>query len=119
MSAETDTTKHRVTVLDTDESYVCGRDESLLAAMVRLGRRGIPSGCHGGGCGICKIRVDVGTYRTRIMSREHVSEEDKRAGRVLACRTYPRSDIRLKVLGKMRKSVLGRAPAPERKFGLV
>lgn len=106
--------KHRVTILDTDESYDCEDAESLLHAMVRIGRKGIPSGCHGGGCGVCKIRVEDGTCRTIAMSREHVSEEDEQIGIVLACRAYPTSDVHLKVLGRMRKAVCG-----ERKYGLV
>ncbi len=106
--------KHTVTILDTDEQYVCDDEESLLHAMVRIGRKGIPSGCHGGGCGVCKIHVTDGSCRTIVMSREHISEEEERQGIVLACRAFPTSDVGLKVLGKMRKTV-----CKERKYGLV
>jgi hypothetical protein len=47
------------------------------------------------------------------MSREYVSVEDEAAGRVLACRVMPTSDIRLRVLGKMGKNVCRTTPALE------
>ncbi len=106
--------KHQVTIVDTAESYGCDDAESLLHAMVRIGRKGIPSGCHGGGCGVCKVRVTGGSYRTITMSRQHVSETEEADGIVLACRTYPTSDVSVQVLGKMRKTV-----CDTRRYGLV
>ena len=49
------------------------------------------------------------------MSRAQVSEEEEKQGYALACRVYPRSDMRLKVIGKMGKNVL----KPKRKYGFV
>jgi hypothetical protein len=40
-----------------------------------------------------------------VMSRQYVSVEDEAAGRMLACRVKPCRDIRLRVLGAMRKNV--------------
>ena len=96
---------HTVVIEETGESYRCAQNESLLNGMERLGKKGIPVGCRGGGCGVCKVQVTAGTYQKRVMSREYVSVEDEAAGRVLACRVKPTSDIRLKVLGKMSKNV--------------
>lgn len=96
---------HTVTIEETGESYRCAPNESLLVGMERLGKRGIPVGCRGGGCGVCKIAVTAGSFTSKVMSREYVSVEDEAAGRVLACRVYPTSDIRLRVLGKMAKNV--------------
>ena len=42
---------HQVTIVETGEVYRCREDETLLAGMERLGKRGIPVGCRGGGCG--------------------------------------------------------------------
>jgi ferredoxin len=103
-----------VTILDTGETFVCDRDVPVLKAMVALGRRGIPSGCHGGGCGVCKIKVVAGQYRTGPMSREHVSEAEEEQGIALACRTYPLTALRVEVLGKMRKAV-----ANTKRYGFV
>jgi ferredoxin len=61
--------------------------------MHALGRRDIPVGCRGGGCGVCKIEVVSGTYVIGKMSRVHVSLEDEARGIVLACQVRPRSDL--------------------------
>jgi ferredoxin len=66
-----------------------------------LGRKGIPVGCRGGGCGVCKVRVLQGVYHTRKMSRACISDEEELRGVVLACKLFPESDLRVKVLGKM------------------
>ena len=94
-----------ITLEDTGERYRCKSDESLLAGMERLGKRGIPVGCRGGGCGVCKVRIVAGTYRKRVMSRACLSAEEEAEGVVLACRVWPSSDIRLLVLGKMKQGV--------------
>lgn len=109
--------KHKILILDTDEMYICPEDENLLTAMVRIGRKGIPSGCHGGGCGVCKVEIVNGKCSYGVMSRQHVSKEEEKQGIVLACRAFPRSDVRLRVLGKMRKRFT-KDPSPK-KFGLV
>lgn len=96
---------HTVTIADTGEHYACTGDESLLSAMARLGRRGIPVGCRGGGCGVCKVEVLSGEFHTRAMSRDHVSDDDRACQRLLACRVYPASDLSLKVIGKLHTCV--------------
>ncbi|WP_150427618.1 2Fe-2S iron-sulfur cluster binding domain-containing protein [Dechloromonas sp. CZR5] len=100
-----------VLIEETGETYRCSPQESLLAGMERLGKKGIPVGCRGGGCGVCKVEITAGTYFKRVMSRDYVSVEDEAAGRVLACRVRPTSDITLKVLGKMAKNVCSTRPA--------
>lgn len=97
-----------ITIEDSGESFRCSERQSLLVGMESLGKKGIPAGCRGGGCGVCKVEIAAGSYRTRVMSREHVSAEDERCGRVLACRVTPDSDITLRVLGKMKKNVCRR-----------
>lgn len=96
---------HQVTIEETGEQYTCGEQENLLIAMSRSGRRGIPLGCRGGGCGVCKVEVTAGEYETRAMSCQHVTEEDRAGHRLLACRVFPRGDVSVKVLGKMHKAV--------------
>jgi ferredoxin len=94
-----------ITIADTGETYRCGEQRSVLEGMEALGKRGIPVGCRGGGCGVCKIKVLTGEYDKRVMSREHVSEDDEAQGCVLACRVKPRSDLALSVIGPMKKNV--------------
>lgn len=97
--------KYQVVIEDTGETYSCDERESILTGMARLGRRGIPVGCRGGGCGVCKVQVVTGTFEAGIMSRAHVTEEEQAAGAVLACRITPHSDLAVQVVGKMKKSV--------------
>ena len=94
-----------VTISDNAERYPCRPTQTLLAGMERLGRKGIPVGCRGGGCGMCKVHITAGEFTTRKMSRAHISAADEAAGIVLACRCTPQSDITLTVLGPMRKAV--------------
>ena len=97
---------HKVLIEDTQEEYRCREDQHLLAGMEALGRKGIPVGCRGGGCGVCKIVITSGQYTKRVMSRDHVTVEEEAEGCVLACRVKPQSDITLKVVGKMKKNVV-------------
>lgn len=98
-------TRYQVFIEDTAETYSCDQTRSLLAGMEVLGRKGIPAGCRNGGCGVCKVQITSGTYSSRVMSRDHVSADEERQGCVLACRVMPTSDVRLAVVGKMKKSV--------------
>lgn len=94
-----------VTIDETGETYRCSDQQTLLLGMEQLGKKGIPVGCRGGGCGVCKIEIVAGHYRKRAMSRAHISAEEEASGRVLACRVRASSDLRLRVLGKMKKNL--------------
>lgn len=96
---------YQVTLVDTGESFACQSEESVLNGLARLGKKGIPVGCRGGGCGICKVEVISGAFRKRAMSRDHVSPDDESHDRVLACRICPQEDLTLKVIGRMQKAV--------------
>ncbi|TFI04074.1 2Fe-2S iron-sulfur cluster binding domain-containing protein [Thiopseudomonas sp. 4R-3cl] len=96
---------HTITIDDTQESFRCLAERSVLQGMEALGKRGIPVGCRQGGCGVCKVRVLEGSYAKRVMSRAHVSAEEEAEGCVLSCRIKPTSDLRVAVLGAMKKNV--------------
>jgi ferredoxin len=96
---------YTVTIENTSETFSASDRNTVLEGMAALGRKGIPVGCRGGGCGVCKIEVLSGTYRKRVMSRAHVSVEDEENHHVLACRIWPTSDLRLKVIGKIQENV--------------
>lgn len=97
--------EHEVLLVQTGEVYTCRGHETLLEGMCRLGRRGIPVGCLGGGCGICKVRVVRGeVVLLGPISRAHVSEEEERQGYTLACRAAAKGAVTLEVVGKMQKS---------------
>lgn len=99
-------TRPRVNVhcMQTGESFPCATTESLLAGMLRLGRKGIPVGCVSGGCGVCKVRILAGqVLLLGPISRAHVSAEDERCGLTLACRVAPVTEVRLEVAGKLER----------------
>jgi 3-phenylpropionate/trans-cinnamate dioxygenase ferredoxin reductase subunit len=96
-----------VTITQTGERFTCANGKSLLDAMTQLGRKGIPTGCFNGGCGVCKVYVRQGTVRKLgPISRAHVSVDEESAGYALACRATPESDVELEVAGRMQKPFL-------------
>ena len=109
--------RHEITILNTGETYLCSEKQHLLQGMLALGKKGIPSGCHGGGCGVCKIKIISGDYSKLVMSRAQVSETEEQDGVVLACRVFPLSDISLQVVGKLSKNVM--RPSSTKKYGFV
>lgn len=100
------TTMARIYLENCGESFDCDSMQSVLRAMECLGRKGIPVGCRGGGCGVCKVRVLRGDYRTEKMSRACVSEEQQQQGYALACRLYAvEGDLHLQVVGAMQRAL--------------
>lgn len=77
----------------TGDHFTCQDDQSVLRAMEQAGRKCVPVGCRGGGCGYCKIRVTEGTFDCGKMSKAHVPPEALEKGEVLACRIYPLSNL--------------------------
>ena len=96
--------KFAVHVAQTDETFPCAGNESLLSGMVKLGRKGIPVGCVNGGCGVCKVRILDGEIRALgPVSRAHVSVDEACQGYTLACRVAPITPVHLEVAGKLNK----------------
>ncbi|BFM06347.1 2Fe-2S iron-sulfur cluster-binding protein [Halioxenophilus aromaticivorans] len=95
--------------LDIDESFGCNEDESVLHAMHRTGRKGIPLGCRGGGCGVCTVQVKKGHYSHKAMSACHISEDDLANDTVLACRIFPEQNLELCITGKIRRRFAAKA----------
>ena len=96
--------KVNVHVCQTQEDFPCATSESLLAGMVKIGRKGIPVGCVNGGCGVCKVRILEGQTQTLgPISRAHVTHEEESKGYTLACRVAPSTAVKLEVAGKLEK----------------
>jgi ferredoxin len=96
---------YTVSITNTREEFRCATAQSLLGAMEALGRKGIPVGCRGGGCGVCKVRIDAGRVHRETMSRACVSAEEERAGFVLACRAHPRSDLTVTAVDRLAQCI--------------
>ena len=95
--------RHLVKVLNCGEQFHCEEGQHLLQGMqtVCVGKpllQAIPVGCRGGGCGICRIRVFSGKFDAKKMSCKHITEEDRAADIVLACRVFPLSALEIEVL---------------------
>lgn len=103
---------YEIFVEETGERFQCPPKIDVLRGMAQLGRKGIPSGCRNGGCGVCKVHVLEGTFRTEVMSRAWVSEQEQAEGIALACRLYPLTNLRVRVLGEMRRTIV-RYGAPD------
>ncbi len=101
---------HRIEILNAgSEGFSCAAGLDVLRGMECLGRKGIPVGCRGGGCGVCKVRVIEGPFRTDPMSRACVSHTEQAEGYALACKLFPEGDLRLEVVGKMARCFAGEA----------
>lgn len=92
---------YQVTIENTGETFRCDGEINVLAAMEQACCHGIPVGCRNGGCGACKVRITAGSYQTRKMNRAVLSAAEEADSCVLACKTYPRSDIAVHVLGRV------------------
>ncbi len=98
--------EYQITLIDSGLSFPCKDGQNVLAAMEKLGRCGIPIGCRGGGCGICRVQVmDGARYRTHKMSRAQVSAQDLASGICLACKLIPEGDLVVRALGALRRAV--------------
>ncbi|MDX2469279.1 MAG: 2Fe-2S iron-sulfur cluster binding domain-containing protein [SAR324 cluster bacterium] len=89
---------HQIHLTHKKIQYPCSEETNLLKAMSQSGKAGIPRGCAEGGCGICKIKIEAGEFRTGKMSRSKVSLEEEKAGILLACRVFPLSDLKVSIL---------------------
>ena len=98
--------RFEITIVGTGDVFPCKEGQNVLNAMERLGRKGIPVGCRGGGCGICRVQVlGMGNYRTLTMSRAQISAADEALGIVLACKLVPQDDLRIRPLELLQKTL--------------
>ena len=101
----------QVTIENTGETFRCDGESNVLEAMEKARCKGIPVGCRNGGCGACKVRVTAGRYLKRKMNRAVLSAEEEAQGCMLACKTYPQSDLNVDVLGRRWSTVTERGSA--------
>lgn len=86
---------------EAHEAFPCKSEQTILDALASVHHRQISSGCHGGGCGVCRIRILKGDFVVGCMSRVHISREDESSRITLACRTWPRSHLAVEPIGKL------------------
>ena len=92
--------QHKVTFLPEQRSTLVGNGETLLDAARRAGVP-ITSACGGDGtCGECKVIVREG--HARCSPSQHLAEEDRRAGYVLACQCRALEDLVVEIAPEAR-----------------
>jgi len=82
---------------DKHPEFSCKNDQSILDAANIQGVR-IPYACKGGGCGMCKIKVEAGHYERGKSSKAVLPDSERELNYTLACKTYPKSDLKVLVL---------------------
>ncbi len=77
-----------------DESVMARPGETILEAGLRAGIA-LPFECRAGGCGVCKCAVLQGTVDHGAYQQSALTDEERRAGKVLMCCATPLSDLEL------------------------
>jgi len=100
---------YRIVIASLGVEFTCHADQSLLAAMIASGKRPLAVGCRSGGCGVCRIEVIEGQYRTGFMNRSVITAVDEAASVLLACRTFPASDMEIEARPLKQRMVMTRS----------
>jgi len=91
---------HKLKMTGESNTFEASSLEHILNSMAKGGVEIAPNGCHGGGCGVCKIKILKGDVETLCMSKKYISDDERELGFVLACRAFPKSDVEFEFIGK-------------------
>ncbi len=91
--------KYEIFVKDKDKTKTCLESKHLMDGLYVYDNL-VPKGCHNGACGLCKVKVHRGDYKKCKMNRKHISCEEESADILLACKTFPRSDMEIEFIGR-------------------
>lgn len=83
-----------VKIAQSDAPVTVEMGETILAAALNAGVP-YPHGCQSGNCGACKSRLVSGEIEMSPYSEFALTEEERAAGLVLACRAVPWSDAEI------------------------
>ena len=93
---------YRVTIANTGAVIECRTDQTVLNAAVLAGID-YPYTCASGNCGACVSLLDAGTVALAAHSDAALPAAQAQAGRTLACRAQPKSDVTITWLGRGRR----------------
>ena len=91
--------KHNILVKNKDKERACLEEKNLMSSLSVCSDL-VPKGCHNGACGVCKIKVLSGNFEKLKMNRKHISQEEEMNNIVLACRSFPKSDMEIEFIKK-------------------
>lgn len=87
-------------VIETEDgetcSFECGPTEDVISAGLRQSVILLAS-CRAGGCATCKADCTDGDYELIDVKVQALPPDEEEDGKVLLCRTFPRSDLRIVV----------------------
>ncbi|HHY22131.1 MAG TPA: 2Fe-2S iron-sulfur cluster binding domain-containing protein [Bacilli bacterium] len=89
-----------ITINHVDVFQYKGNEDLLRSAQKNSIK--IPYACRGGGCGLCKVKVLMGQYELGPSSKAVLNDEERKEGYVLACQTYPLSELKIDLLNKQK-----------------
>jgi len=82
---------HNIRIVQVAQSLEISGTTTILQAAVAAGIA-YPYGCQSGNCGACKSHLLSGIVSLEGYSEFALSEDERRAGMILACRAIPASD---------------------------
>ena len=92
----------RVTIDNIGTIIDCSANQTVLQAAIAAGVD-YPYACATGNCGTCISQLNTGKVTLMPRSDASLSVDQVKAGRTLACRARPRSDLSVTWLGRGRK----------------
>ena len=92
---------YSITIANTGAVIACRADETILHAAVLAGID-YPYTCGSGNCGACVSLLDAGKVDLMAHSDASLPRDQAKAGRTLACRARPKSDVTITWLGRGR-----------------
>ena len=92
----------KIKIGNTGTTISCVAGQTVLQASVAAGID-YPYGCASGNCGVCISQLDAGEVSMLPRSDATLSPEQSAAGKTLACRARPCSDVEITWLGRGRR----------------
>lgn len=92
----------QVTIRNGGGTVACRPDQTVLQAAIAAGID-YPYACASGNCGACVSELHAGEVAMLAYGDGALPAAQRDAGRVLACRARPRSDVELTWLGRGRR----------------
>jgi NAD(P)H-flavin reductase/ferredoxin len=90
---------YTVKIAGWDQPVTVEMGQTILDAAIRQGVP-YPHGCRSGNCGACKSQLISGDVEMSPFSDFALTEQEKRSGLVLACRSVPWEDVEIAWLGE-------------------